>query len=56
MKAIFFNFIYTFICVLTLCLLTSFNNLWLIIFSFILGDLSAFVYLYFKEANNGTKS
>lgn len=56
MKAIFFNFIYTFICVLALCLLTSFNNLWLIIFSFMLGDISAFVYLYFKEADNETKS
>ena len=56
MKAIFFNFIYTFVCILTLYILAGSENYLVIAFSYLLGDIGAFVYLCFKEEDNETKS
>ena len=55
-KAIFFDFVYTSICIFVLLALNDFNNFWLIFFSFLCGTIGSFVYVLFKEAEDETKS
>ena len=58
-KAIIVNFIYTFICILSLCIIAGSENLLLIDFSYLIGDIGAFVYILLREVEkikNETKS